>query len=65
MDTASSPSPTIRSNAPARLVLRPHLAIRRHARDEGSLSERAQRRAHDRAELLNEIVKRDAPYNVD
>ena len=31
------------------LVLRPHVALRRHARDEGSLFERAQRRAHDRA----------------
>ena len=27
----------------------PHVALRRHARDEGALFERAQRRAHDRA----------------
>ena len=31
------------------LVLRPHVALRRYARDEGSLFKRAQRRAHDRA----------------
>src|SRR5271157_4829854 len=31
------------------LVLRAHVALRRYARDEGSLFERAQRRAHDRA----------------